>query len=210
VVFLRDYLKEGLSVDLVERVKAIVFMPKDTWQIIKGEEMTIKRIYTSYAAILALIPAVASFIGWSLVGYRAFFVVVRQPVVNGLAYAVLYYVFSLLGVFVTAYVANMLAPRFGGRQDLNRAVKVIAFSYTPAWIAGVLYIIPSLAFLAVVLSLYSLYLLYLGLPALMETLPEKSIVYVAAIVVVSIVVMVVISMIANVFLASSRVTTGFF
>ena len=52
--------------DLVSRVKAILLKPNDTWPEIKNEPATVKDLFTSYAAILAAIPPIASFIGFSL------------------------------------------------------------------------------------------------------------------------------------------------
>ena len=52
---------------------------------------------------------------------------------------------------------------------------------------------------------YSLYLLYLGLPVMMETPPEKKLGYVVVTIIVTILVMVVISMIAGMFLTTAHV-----
>jgi hypothetical protein len=46
----------------------------------------------------------------------------------------------------------------------------VAYSYTPAWLAGVFYACPGLQ-QGVVLGLYSVYLFYLGIPAL-KPMPE--------------------------------------
>lgn len=160
--------------DLVERAKAICLKPKETWGVVKGEQTTIKELFTSYAAILALIPPIATFIGFSLVGMRIPFVGTwRQPVLAGLVHALIHYVLSLVGVYVTAYVADRLAPTFNSKQDLTSAMKAVVFSYTPVWIVSILNIIPGLWVLVIVGGLYSLYLLYLGLPAMMDTPPRR-------------------------------------
>lgn len=192
--------------DLVERAKAICLKPKETWEIVKSEQTTIKELFTSYAAILAIIPPVAYFIGLSLVGVS--FPIVgtwRQPIVSGLAHAVFYYVLSLVGIYVTAYIADALAPSFGSKKDLTGAMKAVVFSYTPFWIVSILNIIPSLGVIAFIAGLYSLYLLYLGLPLMMETPPEKRLGYVAIVVIATIVVMFVVSLIAGLFLTAAHV-----
>ncbi len=192
--------------DLVQRAKAITLRPKETWAVVKDEQTTVSELFTSYAAILALIPPLASFVGFSLVGMRMPVVGTwRQPVLSGLAHALIYYVLSLVGLYVMAYVANWLAPKFNSRQDLTGAMKAVVFSYTPVWIVSILSIIPSLSVLVIIGGLYSLYLLYLGLPVMMDTPPEKRMGYVAAVIVVSIVVMFIISWIAGMFLASAHV-----
>jgi hypothetical protein len=189
--------------DLVERVKAICLKPKETWIVVKDEQTTVKELFTSYAAILALVPPLAGFIGFSLVGMRMPLVGTwRQPVLNGLVHAVIYYVLSLAGVYVAAYVANWLAPKFNSREDLTGAMKAVVFSYTPVWIVSILNIIPNLSILVTIAGLYSLYIFYLGLPAMMDTPPEKRLGYVVVVIIASIVVMFVVSLIAGLFLAS--------
>jgi hypothetical protein len=191
---------------LVERTKAIILKPKETWNTIRGEQTTVGELFTSYALILAAIPPIATFIGFSLVGMSVPFAGTwRQPFLNGIVHAVIYYILSLVGIYVTAYVVDRLAPSFNSRQDLTSAMKAVVYSYTPVWIVSILYIVPRLLILVLIGSLYSLYLLYLGIPAMMDTPQEKRLGYVAVVIIISIVVMFVISMIANLFLASAHV-----
>ena len=63
------------------------------------------------------------------------------------------------------------------------------YSFTPAWIGGVLQIVPLLGILGFLLSLYGLYLLYLGLPRLMKCAEDKAIAYTAVVAVCGVVVM---------------------
>ncbi len=191
--------------DIAERAKAISLRPRETWGVVKGERTTIKELFTSYAAILAVIPPLATLIGFSIIGVRMPMLGTwRQPIVNGVVHAVIYYVLSLIGIYVTAYIADRLAASFNSRQDLTAAMKAVVFSFTPVWIVSILNIIPGLSFLVVIAGVYSLYLLYLGLPVMMETPAEKRVGYVAVVVIASIVVMFLISVIAGMFLASAH------
>ena len=53
---------------LIERVQSILLKPKQTWPVIAAEGGDAASIYTGYVMILAAIPAVAGFIGLTLVG----------------------------------------------------------------------------------------------------------------------------------------------
>jgi hypothetical protein len=174
--------------DLVGRVKEIIFKPKDTWKQIKGEETTIKDLYISYAAILAIIPPVATFIGWSIVGMSFMGFSYRMPFMSGISYAVFHYILSLVGLYLVAFIIDMLAPNFGSQKNMVNAMKVAVYASTPNWIASVLFIIPALSPIVMIASLYSLYLFYLGLPVLMETPKEKTVGYIIVIIIVSIIV----------------------
>jgi hypothetical protein len=183
--------------NLVERVKEIILTPQATWEKIKGEEVSIKELYTSYACILALIPAIANFIGMSLIGSSFMGISFRVPIGTGLVQAILQYVLTLVGIYVVAFIIDALAPSFDSKKNIGAAMKVAVFSFTPAWIAGILGIIPMLSVLAVIASLYSLYLFYIGLPILMETPKEKQLGYFVVVIVVTIIVWVLIGVFAG-------------
>ncbi len=150
--------------NLVERAKSIMFKPSDTWAVVKNEQTTIKELFVSYAAILAIIPAAASFIGMSLVGTSMLGIHFRIPFVAGLVHAIVSYVLSLVGVYVVAFIIDALAPSFNSRKDILSATKVAVFAFTPAWVGGIFMLVPMLGILTLLASLYGLYVLYIGLP----------------------------------------------
>ena len=164
--------------NLVERVKAILLNPRAEWAVIETETGDANYLFTNYVAILAAIPAVAAFIGYSIVGLG---------IGRALIFGVFTYVFHCVGGYVAALVIDALAPTFGGRKSLPDALKVSAYSATASWVAGVFQLVPPLRFLSI-LGLYSLYLLYLGLPALMKAPQDRALTYTIAVVAVMIVI----------------------
>jgi Yip1 domain. len=183
--------------NIVQRVKDIILKPTDTWAEIKTEQTTIRELFTSYAMILAAIPPIASFIGMTLLGYSFFTVTYRLSFGWGISHAVVSYVLSLVGIYVVALIIDALAPNFGSQKNQVNAMKVAVYAWTPSWIAGILMIIPVLGPIAMLLSLYSLYLFYLGLPILMETPKDKAMGYCIVTIVVSIVVFILIGVISS-------------
>jgi len=161
--------------NIIERVKAFAVDPKVEWRAIDAEQITIQDLFTKYVMILAAIPPVANFIGLCIVGSGPFGATVRMPLAAGVAYAALMYLLSLGWVYVLAMVIQMFSPKFEGHGEFIDALKVAAFTPTPAWIAGVFGIIPALSIVGNLVSLYSLYLLYLGLPTLTEPPQEKEV-----------------------------------
>lgn len=174
--------------NIFERAKNILVSPKSEWEVIKNEQSTVADLFTKYALILALIPVVAGFIGQSLIGISLGpFGSFKVPIVNGLIYAVLYYILTLAGIYLVAFVVDALAPSFGAEKDMVSSLKVVVYSYTAAWVAGVFQIIPVLAILGI-LGLYSLYLLYLGLNIVKGSPSDKVVGYTVVVVVITIVV----------------------
>jgi hypothetical protein len=172
--------------NLVERVKGILLQPRREWAVIDTEPTSTARLYTEYVIPLAAIPAVAGFIGGSLIGYGVLGATFRVPIVRGLTGAVLQYVGSLVAVYVLALIIDALAPNFGGTRNQLQALKLAAYSSTASWLAGIFLLLPGLRTLSI-LGLYSLVLLYLGLPILMKSPPEKSLGYTVVAIVAAII-----------------------
>lgn len=162
---------------IVERVKGLVLDPKVEWRAIDAEEHTVQDLFTRYVMPLAAIPAVASFIGYCIVGSGPFGATVRMPLGAGVSYAVLSYVLNLAFVFVLAQVIHAFSPKFEGHGEFIDALKVASYTPTPVWVAGIFSLVPSLSIIGFLISLYSLYLLYVGLPVLTEPPEDKALPY---------------------------------
>jgi hypothetical protein len=174
--------------NLVSRVKGILVNPRQEWAAIDNEPLNVAQLVTGYIIPLAAIGPVASVIGWSLFGFGGLF---RLSIGYAVSFAITMFILSIVGVFVCAWVINMLAPTFGATQDMPQAIKVSAYSMTAAWVAAAFNIIPALALLAALGGIYSLYLLYLGLPMLMKAPADKAVGYTAVVVIVTIIIYIV-------------------
>lgn len=181
--------------DLVSRVKGILLTPKAEWAVIDTEPATVGSLYKGYIVPLAAIPAVAWFVGFSLIGGSMLGVTFRWPIDIGLEQAVARFVLALIGVYVLALIIDALAPNFGGQKNQIQALKVAAYSSTASWVAGIFLVLPALSILGI-LGLYSFYLLYLGLPVLMKSPPDKAVAYTVVVIVCAIVLFVVIRQIS--------------
>ncbi|TJY61067.1 YIP1 family protein [Sinimarinibacterium sp. CAU 1509] len=190
---------------LTERALAIVLSPRNTWPQIEEESASVGAIYREYLLILAAIPAVCGFIGTSIVGVSVFGVSARVPVLSGLVGMVVSYALSLAGVFVLSLIVNALAPKFGGQSDALKAFKLVAYAATASMFGGVFSIIPALSLLGVLAGLYSLVLLYRGLPVLMKNPAEKSLAYTAVIIVCAVVLGLVMGAVTSIFAPSAGI-----
>jgi hypothetical protein len=180
---------------IIKRVIGILTKPNDEWKTIKGETATIQDLFLKYAIILAAIPAIAGFLGWLVIGRSFMGITIRAPFGRSFLWLLFTYVFSLAGVYLLGIIIDVLAPTFGSRKDMVMSMKVAVYANTAAWIAGILYLIPNLSFLAFIGGLYSLFLLYLGIRDLKEPPQDKAAGYFIATIVVSLVISIIIGMI---------------
>jgi sterol desaturase/sphingolipid hydroxylase (fatty acid hydroxylase superfamily) len=181
---------------LFERVKAILLTPQTEWQEIAREPSDTAGLFSRYVAILALIPALAGFIGSSLIGRYS-------PILSGIVGAIVSYVLAFVVTYVVALIVDALAPTFGAQKNFPNALKLAVYSYTPVWLAGIFLLIPGLSFLTV-LGLYGLYLLWLGLPPLMQAPRDKALPYAGAVVLAALIIQIVIGALLGVLFFAAR------
>ncbi|HVE48449.1 MAG TPA: Yip1 family protein [Casimicrobiaceae bacterium] len=161
--------------NLVERVKGMLLAPRSEWPQVASEPMSAQDIYTKWVMLLAAIGPVAIAIGYaSTLGFGA-----------SLRFAIANYLIVLLMTAVIALIVDGLAPHFGGTKDFVSALKLSAFSYTPAYLAGVFHLLGHYGGVLVLLaSIYAWYLFYLGATVLRKASDDKAVVFTIIIVVI--------------------------
>ena len=107
---------------LIDRLKGILLEPRNEWPKIAAEAATPQSIYTGWVMIFAAIGPLALLL---TVG------------VGGIKFAIGAYIMALIITFILALLVDALAPTFGGTKDFVAALKLSAYSYTAAWIAGI-------------------------------------------------------------------------
>ena len=186
---------------LMARVRGILVAPRREWPGIAAEATTPADIYLRYVAPLAALGAIASSIGAWLVGIPAVpYGNVRLGFGAALTGAILHFALQFATVLVVALIVNALAPTFGGRKDSRHALQVTAYSFTPAWIAAALTIVPALDAIASLLGLYGLYLLYTGLPVMMQATRDRTLGYTVVIVICTAAITVAIAIVSSLLL----------
>ena len=163
--------------NLIERAKNMIITPKTEWEVIKMEDTDASEILKRYIIPLALIPAIASFIGYGLIGYKIPFIGHVASMKTGVLQAVISLITSIGGIYITAIVINALATNYGGTKSMNKALQLVGYSYTAAFVGGIFNILPSLRFIGMLAGFYSLYVLYMGLKPLMKPAEDKVTVY---------------------------------
>jgi hypothetical protein len=183
--------------NLQTRVKNILVQPASEWPAIAAEPTDAMGLYRNYILILAAIPAVCLFL--SVASFGVF------TLGGALSGAIAMYVQSLVSVLIAAVIIEKLAPSFGSSGDTVKALKLVAYSYTPIWLAGVFQLVWFLSPAATLIAmLYAIYLFYLGLPPLMKTPTDKVIPYML----VSALVIVIVSIVLSVIMAAMGLVTG--
>ena len=152
---------------IIARVQQILLNPQAAWAQIDGESASVQKLYMDYIVPLAAISVIAQLLGLLLSGLGFL-----------LLHTIVEFALSLGGVYVFALIIDYLAPQFGAQKNFHQAFKVAAYMPTAAWVAGIFEIVPGIGgIIHVIGGIYSLYLLFLGLPVLMKPPSDRATTY---------------------------------
>ncbi|MFT3979020.1 MAG: Yip1 family protein [Ferruginibacter sp.] len=189
--------------NIFERVKNILINPKKEWEVIATETSTVSSLFMGYVLPLTVIGAVAAFIGYGLIGVDLGVLGIKMSGTKwGLYYGLNKLIVGIIAYYVSVYVVDMLANSFASEKDLNRSAQLVAYGTTPAMIGAFFSVLPAIALLGVLVSLYSIYVWYLGLGPVKKTPEDKKVVYMIVSVIVYIIVMIIIGVVVNKILQS--------
>jgi hypothetical protein len=94
------------------------------------------------------------------------------------------YAISLAVTFLLALIVDALAPTFGGEKNFIQSLKLTAYSYTAAWVAGIFQLLGAVGgVLGLLATIYAFYTFYLGVPAMKKCPADKAVVYTIVVVV---------------------------
>ncbi|MGL5838611.1 MAG: Yip1 family protein [Sphingorhabdus sp.] len=191
---------------LVDRVKNILISPASEWEVIAKEPATVGGLFTSYAAILALLPAIASLLFLGVLGISLGAMGPAGAMVSGLGMgywittAIVSYVVGLALLWLVAFIVKSISPSFNGNSDMVQATKLMVYSATPTWVAGLVAWIPVIGFIFSLAAMaYAVYLIYLGVRPVLEVPQEK----VAGMTVVTVLIYIVISLVVGGLIAAA-------
>jgi len=161
------------NTNLVQRVINLLTKPKQEWLVINGEKAETVKLLAGYVLVLSLIPALTFFIKYGVIGSTAWGVTYRS-ISGGISQALLQLLSALIGVYLFAWVIDLLAASFDSEKNLGKTLQLAAYAYTPIWILGILNLLGTFGSLLVFLgAVYTLYLMYLGIPVLKRTPQDK-------------------------------------
>lgn len=141
-----------------DRVRRIVLEPRGEWSRIAAEPSSVQSLYTGWIMLLAAIGPVALLVSR-----------------HSLRLAVAEYVLWLIITFLLAQVVDALAPTFGGSRDFVAALKLVAYSLTVAWLAGIFNLLGVLGFAPWLAAMaYSFHTFFLGAPVLKKASADRA------------------------------------
>ncbi len=176
-------MKDVVSSWLLFRV---LFNPTSVFEELSNAEPQAHLIFLKYVLWLAIVPPVFAYIGASKFGWR---LGAEQPLIvpsNDLVLISIAYFFALLFGFVSAaIVAQWMASTYGARHALGIHFALIAIIAAPLVAGSVMHLFPHVFLNVVGLIpplIWSMYLLYKGLPIVLDISPERGMLMASALI----------------------------
>jgi Yip1 domain len=164
----------------------LLFRPTEVFEELSETRPEPHSVFFKYVLWLAIIPPVFAYIGASNFGWRIgaaepLFVPPGDLVVISMAYF-----FALLFVYIsTAIVAQWMAATYGARHSLGIHFALVTIIAAPLVVGSTMHLYPSI-FLNVLVFIptvmWSMYLLYKGLPIVLRINPEKGMLMASALI----------------------------
>ena len=170
---------------------ALMYEPNEEWSNISEKKQSISHIYLTFLIFFAAIPPVSAFIGSTYVGWQVGSGDVHTLTeMSALYLSISAYIAILVAVFVLSLFIQWMAITYGAKPTLAQCVNLIAYSFTPLFLAGFLGAFPIL-WLDMLISLIAIgmaiRLLFKGVPLLMNISEEKAFLFSSSILTVSMV-----------------------
>lgn len=195
---------------IVNRAMNMITKPKEEWQVIANEPASVAGLFTGYAMILAVLPAIGTLLFLGLLGMGAGGMAGAAAMGMGMSFfavtAVVGYFVGLGLLWLVSLIVNAITPSFNGKQDMVQATKLMVYSATPTWLAGLLAGIPLIGFLISFAGMaYAVYLIYLGVKPVLAVPDDK----VAGMTVVTVLIYIVASVVVGGIIAVAIIGTLF-
>lgn len=133
-------------------------------------------VFFGAAVWLGLFPPLFAYVGTSVFGWRLGVEPLFLESSTVLAIAAAYFVLLLVGFLSTAFVAHWMAGTYDADPSFSRSLSLVTLVGAPLTIGSVVHLYPN-AFVNVLVLvptlIWSMYLLYRGLPTLLRTDPER-------------------------------------
>ncbi len=179
---------------MLQHVTGLLTQPRQEWEKIHTEEESVGECYLRHVLPLAALSPVAGIFGTTLIGWQiGSSVPVTLTVGSAVQIGIVYYLSILFSVFMIGVVIRWMGETYGAEQSLSRCVALAAYTATPLFLVGAMQLYPVLwvNFIVGLPALaYTVYLLYMGVPVMMEIPTERGFLFASAVLAVGLVTLV--------------------
>ncbi len=164
----------------------LLFRPNRMFRELAQSRLSATDVFFKLAIWLGLLPPVFAYIGASLFGWRIGAIEpLYLPAGTLLAVSIAYYAALLFGFVSTALVSQWMAATYGATDSLGTHFALVLVVGAPLMIGSIIHLYPH-AFINVLVLvpvlIWSMFLLYRGLPVVLGISPERGMLMASALI----------------------------
>lgn len=180
---------------MIQHALGLLVRPSTQWRTVADLPESSFRTLLLFPCIFAIFPAVAWYYGTSRVGWTVGDAgeTIRLTVQSARQISVLFYLAMVASVVVIGYFVHWMSETYGAASTLTKGIVIVGLTSTPLFIAGLVGFYPLLwidLLIGVIAVSWSVYLLYLGIPIVMDIPEERGFLFSSAVVGVALVILI--------------------
>lgn len=163
---------------IFEQSTKVCLRPVSVWTSLSEKESFNRELLLNYLLPIAALGPVANllkmiFFGEAISPVGRFY----WGLFHGIASTLVIYSLSIISVLIFALSIRLLASQFGGAISLNGGLKLSVYSLTPAFLSGILHLLPGLGSIPPLIGLYGVVLYWNAFPHFTGIQSEKKVPY---------------------------------
>ncbi|HKI73375.1 MAG TPA: Yip1 family protein [Pseudomonadales bacterium] len=175
----------------MNHIFGILFSPLHEWERVRDQSGTVGGHYIKYVLPISLLPCIAWYYGATRIGWTLGDRVISLTPHSAMQIMVLFYVAIQIAVGVLGYMVHWMSETYEAHTStIDKGVAVAAYTLTPMFVAGVIGLYPILWFDIIAgcaAAGWTIYLLYVGVPIVMQIPRERGFLFASAMVAVGLV-----------------------
>ncbi len=154
-----------------------LYEPSEAFKELASLESGAPTVFFRFSMWLVLLPPIFSLIGAANFGWR---IGAEEPLMlenqSLILVSVGYLLVLIFGLLSTAFISSWMASTYGASTAIGKHLALITVVGAPLAIASIAHLFPDVLFNTLVLipsMIWSMYLLYKGIPVVLDTPPER-------------------------------------
>ena len=181
---------------MIQHTFGLLFTPGQQWRAVSELPKSSQNILVLYPFVFALLPAIAWYWGTSQVGWTvgSYDQIIKLTEASALQVNILFYCVMVGAICAIGYFIHWMSSTYGAESSsIAKGIVVAGLTATPLFIAGLVGFYPVL-WIDLLIGMgaisWSVYLLYLGIPIVMEIPQERGFLFSSAVLAIALVVLV--------------------
>ena len=180
---------------MIQHTFGLLVRPSAQWRTVADLPESSFKTLVLYPCFLAILPAVAWFYGTSQVGWTVgeHGETIKLTTQSARQICILFYLTMVACVAIIGFFIHWMSDTYGAESSLTRGIVIAGLTATPLFIAGLVGFYPLLwldLLIGVAAVSWSVYLMYLGIPIIMNIPEERGFLFSSAVLAIAMVILI--------------------